>query len=126
MKEYYQLDEKQAEIDTLKHQLTNPNIIQKLGFKIFRTDTKLRDNISRLEATKANAEQRLNEATTQLEHNRDRELSGLKKRQAEELEPITKNLEGWRPRKPSLTQAWERTSRERQRSRGYDEPSFSR
>lgn len=128
LEEYYKLTEKQEQIDNLKHQIKRPGFIQKWSFKLFKSDRKIKDSISQLETGKANAEQRLSEALTKLEHNRDRELSGLKKRQARELETITNNLEEWRPQKPSLIQAWQRANRERQRtrSRDYDAPSYSR
>lgn len=126
--DYYQLEEKQERIDDLKHRIKHPNFMQKLSFKLFRTDQKLKDSISQIKATKATAEQRMSEALTQLERNRDRELDGLKKRQARELETITNNLEGWRPKQPSLTQEWQRANRERQhtRERSHDAPSYSR
>ena len=128
LSDFYQLKNTQNRVDTLKQQLENPKLLQKLTFKLFGIDRKITNEIQQLERGKANAKTRIQEAMNKLEIDHKHTADRLGIRQKSELETLRRRF---KPREVSQTMVKRESnkvtkSREQVRKRANEAPNLSR
>lgn len=97
LSEYYKLDESENRIERLRRKLDKQGLVQKFANKVFRRDRAIAKRIERLQASRDNARQRLEEAVGKLEKERDTQLQILEHSQDEDRKHLAARLAKWKP-----------------------------
>ncbi|MBB5350662.1 hypothetical protein HNR46_000890 [Haloferula luteola] len=94
---FYCIGEQNVQINRLQDQLRNPGFVQRISFKLFKTDRKLERALREIEMQQTDAKRRMNEAIGTLKKERDRDFGQLERMHAQEIEELKRRLDAWRP-----------------------------
>lgn len=99
---YYRMRETAFKIESVKAKLDAPKLLPGFARKFLRLDERLENQLEALNATQANARQRMNEALGKFEKEREVVLQSLKSRQTVERQELAARLAKWKPAERSV------------------------
>ncbi|BCX48608.1 relaxase/mobilization nuclease [Haloferula helveola] len=87
---YHRMAEKTEAIGRLRDQLHCPGLVRRIGFALFRSDRKLRQELRELEDRQERSTQRIEESLAAMTRERKQDLDRLQRRQLREFEALVR------------------------------------